>query len=304
MSDWTPEKMAYKKKYTKAQKIAYAKRMARKRKPKRNFRKPYQMSVRQRIAQPLMPKTRLAKLKYTTRIQLDPAPIASSQVHDSTSANVAIHSFILNDIHDPDYTSTVSNSLQHDLDGSRDHQPRMHDQWAQFYNYKTVVSAKVRCDFITREKAVMINTNHGAGDSAVTAIPCIKAPEPCAVGYLDSEFDQTSSVSVKLDDILEKNQCKYRKTHQRPSTYTMIKYWSLKKDPLYKTELINKSGNGSDVGWGSAFGAMTDANNRRYFHLFAHGLTTTDNVDPMPIDVLVQMEQIVLLSDLKDVGQS
>ena len=288
-----------KKQYTAAQKKAYAKRMAKKR---QRSRKP--ILSHPKVNAPLMPKSKLVKLKYTTRIQLDPAAIASSQAHDHTAANVAIHTFILNDIFDPDVTSTTINSLQHDLDGARDHQPRMHDQYSTFYNYNTVVGAKLRADFITREKAILINTNHGSGDSAVTAIPCIKQPEPCVIGYLDDEFEQDTSPSVKLDDILEKNQCKYKKTKNRPGTYTMTKYWSIRKDPLYKTELVQKTSHGSDVGWGSTFGSQISANQKRHLHLFAHGLTTTDNVDPLPIDVLVSLEQVVLLSDLKDIGQS
>ena len=269
------------KKYTAAQKKAYARRMAKKKKGNVKRNKGSFLAY-PKVNAPLMPKSKLVKLKYTTRIQLDPAAIASSQTHDSEAANVALHTFILNDIYDPDFTSTVANSLQHDLDGARDHQPRMHDQYANFYNYNTVVSAKLRCDFITREKAVMIQTTHGAGDSAVTAIPCIKQPEPCCIGFLGDEFVQNSSVSVKLDDILEKNQCKYRKTRNTPNTYTMTHWWSLRKDPLYKTELIQNSHNGSDVGWGSTFGSQISTNQRRYAHLFAHGLTTTDNVDPAP----------------------
>lgn len=84
----------------------------------------------------------------------------------------------------------------------------------------------------------------------------------------------------------------------------MVKYWSLRKDPLYKTEVIQNSHNGSDVGWGSTFNSSISNNQKRFCHLFAHGLTTTDNVDPLPIDVLVNLEQIVLLSDLQDIGQS
>ena len=293
------------KKYTAAQKKAYARRMAKKRNKKPSkFANKGTFLAYPKVNAPLMPKSKLVKLKYTTRIQLDPAAIASSQAHDSSAANVALHTFVMNDIYDPDYTSTSVNSLQSDLDGARDHQPRMHDQYANFYNFNTVVSAKLRCDFITREKAILINTQHGVGDSAVTAIPCIKQPEPCCIGFLGDEFVQNSSVSVKLDDILEKNQCRYKKTANRPSTYTMTHWWSLRKDPMYKTELTQNSSNGSDVTWGSTFGSQISTNQRRYAHLFAHGLTTTDNVDPLPIDVLVNLEQIVLLSDLKDVGQS
>ena len=295
--------MPRKPKYTAAQKRAYARRMAAKKKKRNgNGKKPF--LAYPKVNAPLMPKTKLVKLKYTTRIQLDPAAIASSQSQDSSAANVAIHSFVMNDIHDPDLTSTTVNSLQHDLDGARDHQPRMHDQYANFYNFNTVVSAKLRADFITREKAILINTNHGSGDSAVTAIPCIKQPEPCCIGFLGDEFDQTTAPTVKLDDLLEKNQCRYKKTRQRPGTYTMVCYWSLRKDPMYKTELTQNTHNGSDVSWGAAFGSAVSTNNKRYCHLFAHGLTTTDNVDPLPIDVLVNLEQIVLLSDLIDIGQS
>lgn len=291
-----------KKKYTAAQKKAYAKRMRNKK--RRGNKKPF--LAYPKVNAPLMPKTQLVKLKYTTRIQLDPAAVASSQVHDASATDMAHHTFVLNCINDPDYTSTITNSLQHDLDGARNHQPRMHDQYANFYNYNTVVSAKVKLDFITRQHIFNYTTAHTAGTGpVVTSMPVLKDPEPCVIGYLDDEYDRNSSISVKLDNIMEKNQCKYRKTKQRPNTYKMTKYWSLRKDPMYKTELTQASGQGSDVSWGSTFGSgVSGTANARYLHIFAHPLTTTDDIDPAPIDVLVQMEQIVLLSDQKDIAQS
>lgn len=291
-----------KKKYSPAVEKAYKEVQA-----LRRNRKPF--LVYPKVNEPLMPKTKLVKMKYVTRIQIDPAAVASSQTLDSSAANIKLHTFVFNCIHDPDYTSTITNSPQHDLDGARDHQPRMHDQYSGFYNYNTVVSAKLRADFITREHVQNFDTAHTGTTNVVTSVPCVKQPEPCIVGFLDNEFERNHTVSVRLDDILEKNQCKYKKTTQRPRTYTMTKYWSLRKDPMYKAELTQASGQGSDVSWGSTFslgaaGGVTGSTNARYCHLFAHPLTTKDNIDPEPIDVFVSLEQIVLLSDLKDIAQS
>lgn len=273
---------------------------------KRNYRKrkrstkPLQVARRNRVNYPLMPRTRLCKLRYTTRIQIDPVQVKAGV--SETAANIATYTFRLNNLNDVDYTATALTGLSRD--GAPNHQPRMYDQWATFYEYATVVGAKVSATFTTRQQAHLINTNHGAGDSAVTAIPVVKSPEPCIIGFLKREFEQNHSPNVRLDDILEKNHAVYKRTTHHPRSYTMVKKWSLKKDPMYKTELTQSTASGSDVSWGSAFNSSLSANNIRYLHFFAHPLTIKDDINPAPIDVMIAMDFIVLMSDLKDIAQS
>lgn len=263
--------------------------------------KQFQVSARNRINYPLMPRTRLVKLRYSTRIQLDPNVVKTGST-DVTANRMSHYTFRLNNVNDPDYTSTQATHLN--ADGMRNHQPRMYDQYATFYEYNTVVGSKVSATFMTRQQKILINTNHGAGDSAVTAIPVITNPEPCAVGFLKHEYEQNNDPDARLDDLIEKNHIVYKKTRHSPGSYSFTKKWSLKKDPLYKTELLNSDSGGSDVGWGANFNSNINAGNMRYFHLVAHPLTTTDDVNPATIDVQVNIDYIVLLSNLRDIGRS
>lgn len=268
---------------------------------RKNGGKPFQVARRDRINTPLMPRTRLAKLRYSTRIQLDPL-IVKTGVADGAANNMAKYTFSLNNLNDPDVSSTAVTGLTHD--GLPNHQPRMYDQWHTFYEYHTVVGSKVSMTWTTRQQAHLINTNHGSGDSAVTAIPCIKGPEPCVIGFLKHEYEQNNNPAVKLDDVMEKNHMIYKKTRHMPGSYSFVKKWSLKKDPMYKTELTKSSASGSDVSWGATFNHDVSANNRRYLHLVAHPLSTTDDINPGKIDVQVNIDYIVLLSDLKDIARS
>lgn len=276
------------------------KRTYKKKRQSRHY-KPLQVARKNRVNWPLMPRTRLCKLRYSTRIQIDPMTVKTGST-DGSANNMARYTFVLNNLNDPDKTSNAVTHL--DQDGMVNHQPRMYDQWKTFYEYHTVVGSKAMMTFTTRQQAHLINTNHGAGDSAVTAIPCIKGPEPCVVGYLKQEYEHTAAPAVRLDDTIEKNLIVYRKTRHTPGTYHLTKKWSLKKDPLYKTELIGSGAGGSDVGWGSTFDHNINDANKRYLHIVAHPLTTTDDVNPGKIDVQVNIDYIVLMSDLKDIGRS
>jgi len=55
----------------------------------------------------------------------------------STNGTPATYIFRANSIYDPDYTSTLTG-----------HQPSSHDQWAPFYNHYSVISARIRVDFL------------------------------------------------------------------------------------------------------------------------------------------------------------
>lgn len=278
--------MAYKKKYNKKKKTTAGKK------------KKLMVYKQSKINYPLMPETRLARVNYTTRIRINPLAVASGV--GETAPNMARHTFVLNSMYNPDVTT--SSTTFHSKSGAPKHQPRMYDQWSTFYEYATVVGAKVKMCWTTsqRVKTATGGSNH---DGAVVAA-LVFEPTPCAIGYLKEEYEQNTGPSVRFDDVAEKKQLIYKKTKQEAGTYYMTKYWSLKKDPLYKTELWKSSGDGSDVSWGASFGQDISTNNKRYLHLVANPLITLDNEDPNPIDVMVEMEQIVLLSNLRDVAQS
>ena len=284
----------------------YRKKPRKYRKKKSNYKKPLQVSGLdksayriQTVNSPMMPRTRLCKLKYVTRFRIDPSPVKAGTAE--TANYMAMHSLVLNSLYDIDYTATNATGMSRS--GAPNHQPRMYDQWGLFYEYMTVVGAKVNITFTTKDKSVMTNKlkQDGTGDGA---IPVFKNPEPCFVGYLKDTYEQTAAPTVRLDDALEKSELRYKKTPNRPGSFHLKKYWSLKKDPLYKTELHQSTTDGSDVGWGAEYAHDVASANRRYLHIVANPVTVEDDEDPLPIDVLIQMEQIVLMSDLRDIAQS
>lgn len=254
----------------------------------------------QKIGYPLMPKTRLAKLNYVTRFQIDPLDVKAGGTE--TANNMAIHTLNVNSLYDIDYTAT--NVTGASRDGAPNHQPRMYDQWGLFYDYMTVLSAKTKICFTTKDKSVMTNTLDANG-STNGAIPVHKNPEPCFIGHLiGGEYDTQTSPGVRLDDVLEKKELRYHKTNNRPASYYLTHYWSLKKDPLYKTELVQREAGGSDVDWGAEYAHNVGVHNRRYLHIVAHPVTVENDENPLPIDVFVEVSQIVLMSGLKDIPQS
>lgn len=278
-------------------KTNYRKRKSKPRKKKTS--KPFQVSRRMRINAPLMPRTRLVKMRYVTRIQLDPMVVESGAA--DTANNMIRHTFCLNNLNDPDDTSNAVS--HHSRDGAPNHQPRMYDQYSEFYQYVTVVGAKLNAIFTTRQHNLLKYTQNTAGQN-IGKVPCVFEPEPCYVGILKHEYEENDTPSVRLDDVLEKNHMIYKKTGHKAGTYFLQKKWSLKKDPLYKTELTSSHSGGSDVSWGSQFGHDIATNNMRYCHLVAAPVTITDEVNPQPIDVCVTIDYICLLSDLKDIAQS
>lgn len=277
--------------------------MARKyNKKKKNDKKrssQFQSSRQMKINYPLMPETRLAKVNYTTRIRIDPPKVNAGTAESAN--NCAIHTFVLNSIYSPDLTTGITTF--HSKSGAPKHQPRMYDQWATFYEYATVVGAKVNMCFTTKQRVQSYNTTHTSGET-LTGVPLIREPDPLAIGFLKEEYEQNSSPTARFDDLLEKKQLVYKKTKNQAGQYYMKKFWSLKKDPLYSTELWKSNSDGSDVSWGASFGSDISTNNKRYLHIFANPLSTLDDENPLPVDVLIEMEQVVLLSNLRDIAQS
>lgn len=301
-------------KYTAAQKKAYAKKMAKmrgKKKYKKNYKKRYNTSSMV-ISKPLLPQTQKVALRYTTRCTITPATIAS----DLTDAanNVALQTFIWNNMNDPDYThgSTFVNSH---ADGALNHQPRMYDQYGAFYNKITCIGAKAKITFLARDR--LINAPHtepdpnnddmGHSDTVTLTSQIIAPPKPCYVGYFKSTHADNASPSEKYDNLNEKKEIVQRMLIDPDKPVTMYAKWSLNKEPSRKYNLQLENAQMADD-WGALFNQDLIVTQRRYLHLFAHPCsvqeTGTVSGAVTPIDVAVEMEYICILSDRKEVQQS
>ncbi len=185
-----------------AQKRNY-KPQARYNKNKRRYNKKYSSNML--ISRPLLPQTQKVSMRYTTRLTIQPATIAS----DLTDAanNVALQTMIWNNLNDPDYThgSTYVNSH---ADGALNHQPRMYDQYGAFYNKVTCIGAKAKITFLARDR--LINAPHtepdpnnddlGHGDTVTLTSQILAPPKPCYVGYLKSTHADNASPTEHYDD--------------------------------------------------------------------------------------------------------
>lgn len=287
--------MPYKKKYTKAQKAAYAKRMARrKRQPAKlkAYRNSYNIA---KITAPLLPKTRLCFMNYVQKFRLDPNPVnaASTDVHNST---VPYYTFTINNLKDIDeMTSGITgpNSMN---DTFSNHQPRGYDQWGVHYNNLTVISTKTNIEARNRY-VTLTDANHG---------PMVKPPEPVAVGFLTSHFNRIKNsevAGVKFNDVLEQKQVIYRELNDDRQKVTLQHTWSLKKEPT-RNKNLNMETSTSDYAWGSMYNQDIADVNKRYLHVFATPLGVKDNVDPTPIDFMVNISLCVLLSNRNEMTRS
>jgi hypothetical protein len=284
------------KKYTAAQKRAYAKRMAKMNKKKSNNRKKA-YSGGLVISRPLLPQTQLVSMRYTTRNVIQPAQIMSD-ITDS-AGSVGIHTMHWNNLYDPDYTSSTTS---HHMDGARNHQPRMFDQYGAFYNKQTVIGAKAKITFMAVDRAV--DSDPGA-DVNFQFIE----PQPLFVGYLKSQYADDAAPSKKFDDLDESKSIVYKRLvdPNKPATFTAK--WSLNKEPSRRSRLQLEASQQEDD-WGADFSHDIISTQRRYFHIFAHPISVQETHSsinegtPTPVDVHIEMEFITLLSDRKDVSQS
>lgn len=90
-----------------------------------------------------VPKTRLAKLRYSAFITLDP-----------TFVGTAIHTFRANDCHDPDYTGSG-------------HQPLFFDQLMAIYKKCYVLGSKITARFVPNNSIMFVNVQ---ADNDTTAL--------------------------------------------------------------------------------------------------------------------------------------
>lgn len=132
-----------------------------------------------------MPLRKLVRMRYSDDIAITFA----------TAATASAYVLRLNSIHDPDFTGTG-------------HQPMGHDEWVQFYEHYTVLSAKVRADFY----GISSNPQQNA-----------------SVGIM---FSHDSNVKTNGDNIIEGGRASWKRLGTReggPSSSTVTKYWSAKK---------------------------------------------------------------------------
>lgn len=275
------------------------------RKNNKNKRRRKQNSSALTISRPLLPQTQKVGMRYTTRFTIDPAAI-KSDLHDAANL-IQTYSLAWNNLYDVDQTS---NALFHAMEGSRNHQPRMYDQYATFYDMNTVIGAKAKITFTAMERIVATQTKNAAG--AVTgSIDNICDPLPCYVGYLNSSFADNSAVSVKIDDVIEQKQAVVRKLVSQDKPVTLNAKWSINKEPSRRYDLELETGQSPGYGWGTPFGHDLVHTYMRHLHLFAHPLSTQETRsghtgfdNPGPVDVAVEMDFICVLSGRKDVAKS
>ena len=286
--------MPARKKYTKAQKAAYAKRMRRKKRPAkaRAYRNSYAIA---KITAPLMPKTRLCMMNYVQRFRLDPNPVnaGNTDVHNST---LPFRTFTINNLKDFDEQTSGIGAPGALNDEFANHQPRGYDQWGTHYNNMTVLSTKSSIEARNRY-VTLSDANHG---------PFTKPPEPVAVGFLTSHFnkiDHATVLSTKFNDVLEQKQVIYRELNDDRHKVNLTHRWSLKKEPTHNKNL-NMETTTSDYAWGSMYNQDINQANKRFLHIFASPLGIKDNVDPTPIDFTVQISAVVLLSNRNDMSRS
>ena len=286
--------MPQKKQYTKAQKAAYARRMRKKKQPakKKAYRNSYQMA---KITAPLLPKTRLCFMNYLQKFRLDPNPVnaGTADVHNST---MAIRTFTINNLKDMDEQTTSLGTAGNMNDLFSNHQPRGYSEWGQHYNNMTVLSTKTSIEarnrYITHTDA-----NHG-----LTIIP----PDSVAVGFMTSHFNPKTHSDVsgqKFNDLLEQKQCVYRELNDDKHKVSLTHKWSLKKEPTYRKNL-KMDGSTSDFAWGSLYEVDILQTNKRHIHIFATALSSKDNLDPTPVDIVVQVSACVLLSNRNEMSRS
>jgi hypothetical protein len=196
--------------------------------------------------------------------------------------------------------------MTHLNDGAHDHQPRMYDQYAAFYNHVTCIGAKANICFSTKNR-VILNSGHDAAGAQTLSQIC--PPAPNYVGFMRSTWDDQHDINDKFDSLHEKKEIVVKRLLSQDKPQYFTRKWSLNKEPTRKMGLITR---GSEIqgSWGHDFAVNGPATqNNRYLHLFAHPTSIDEsgvdsNAVQHPIDVAVDIEYICVLSDRKEVVQS
>lgn len=256
------------------------------------------------ISRPLLPQTQKVAMRYVTRVQLNPVAIESGAADTSHAVNT--YSLSWNNLNDIDQSSVAVASA---MEGSRNHQPRMYDQYAQFYNKITAIGAKAKITFLAQDRVVSLLTKDHLGHTTGT-LDTIADPLPCYVGYLNSQWADNAAVNAKFDDLLEKKEIRYKKLVDQDKPQTLYAKWSLNKEPSRRYSLQLEAHQMQDD-WGAAFNSDLVSTQMRHLHLFAHPISTQETrsglagfKDPEPVDICIEMDFICILSDRKEVQKS
>lgn len=263
------------------------------------------------ISRPLLPPVQKVCLKYYTRFHIDPVAVLSGAT--ATAHDMPIHTFAWNDPYDIDkthslVTSTAGSTTGRQQDGAPDHQPRMYDQYSSFYDKITVIGARAKVCFSNSNRTMISTTDHVAQASHPQTITenitrlTNTDPLPTFVGYLTSQYTSQPTAHVKWDNVREKNQVRYRRLCDKDKPIKMTANWSIKKDPVFRTKLPLLADHEAPENFTADFG--NHPTNMRFLHLFAHPCTVSNASNPAPVDVEVEISQICLLSERKEVGQS
>lgn len=262
------------------------------------------------ISRPLLPMTQKVCLKYYTRFHIDPVAVLSGAT--ATAHFMPIHTFAWNDPYDIDKTHTLAISAGgattgRNQDGAPDHQPRMYDQYGAFYNKITVLGGKANITFSNSNRTMITTTDSvtavgtGAHTENISTLRQVK-PLPSFVGYLNSQYNDKVNPQERWDNVREKNEVRYRRLCDEDKPVRMVAKWSLKKENVFKAKLPLSHDNEAPENFTSEFN--NHPHNLRFLHLFAHPCTVSNNSNPAPVDVEVEISQICLLSDRKEIAQS
>ena len=274
---------------------------------KRNYRRKTSQMI---ISRPLLPMVQKVCLKYYTRFHIDPLPIASSAL--ATAHDLPIHTFAWNDAYDIDKTHTLAQTAAgvttgRQQDGAPDHQPRMYDQYGQFYDKITVIGAKANITFSNANRTMLTSTDTvtnlstGAHTESISSSREVE-PLPSFVGVLNSQYNDKAVVAQKWDSVREKGEVRYRRLQDHDKPVRMTAKWSLKKDNVYKSKLPLMTDAEAPENYTAEWNHSP--HNLRFLHLFACPITVSNSSNPAPIDVEVEISQICLLSDRKEIAQS
>lgn len=239
-------------------------------------------------------KSQLVRLKYCQRFRLDPNPNGTTGDDDS----LVFRSFRINSAFDPDYDNTTA-GVGEQRAGNANHQPYGFDQWSAFYNHYRVVGAKFNVKFWNQNLDNIIDT----GTDVATIVSGETTSNSITRGHHESNqgvyvglhFDNDANPESTITHAKETNKYKFRTLLPGQST-TMSRNWSLKK------WIKNEGSKSEDI---DLWGNVTSSNpaETAFAHLICAGLTTK-NVDCMPVDVEIMIDQIVLFSDLREITQS
>jgi hypothetical protein len=234
-------------------------------------------------------------MNYVQRFRLDPLPINAAHT-DATNSNLPIRTFTINNLKDYDEMTSGFGNASAMNDEFSNHQPRGYDQWGTHYNNMTVLSTNTKIE--ARNRYVTIaESGHGSH---------IRPPEPVAVGVMNSHFntkEHSTVLGVKFNDLLELRQCQYRELNDDRHKVILHHKWRLKKESTY-TKNLNTLNTTSDYAWGGNYDQDINAANKRFCHIFVHPLGIKDNMDPSPIDFLVTISSVVLLTNRNEIARS